>query len=126
VTDSRQGAADPEPDDDSAAARRALAAAAVVQSARTGSGIATVYEALDHLVHLYALDDAALVLDVPELGRQVLRAGRRPIGNDEHGLLRAEPGLYLDPPRDDPALAELLLAMAALGLRLDLSAGRAA
>jgi hypothetical protein len=98
----------------------------LVESARAGSGIATVYEALDRLVDLYALDDAALVVDVPGLGRQVLRAGRRPLHNDAGGLLRAAPGLYLEPPLNDPALDELLLAVGALGLRYDLLAERAA
>jgi hypothetical protein len=92
---------------------------ALIESARVGSGIATVYEALNRLVELYALDDAALVVDVPGLGRQVLHAGRRPLRNDERGLLRAAPGLYLEPPLDDPALDELLLTVGALGLRYD-------
>ena len=48
--------------------------------------------------------DAAVVVDVPGFGRQVLHAGRRPLRNDEQGLHAAEPGLYLDPPVDDPVL----------------------
>ena len=69
-----------------------------VDSARRGSGLATIYLALDHLVAQYELRDAAVVVDVPGLGRQVLHAGRRPLHNDERGLHDAEPGLYLDPP----------------------------
>ncbi|MEX2099846.1 MAG: hypothetical protein WEB19_00385 [Acidimicrobiia bacterium] len=95
---------------------------ALMESARLGSGIATVYEALDRLVDLYALDDAALVVDVPGLGLQVLHAGRKPLGNDERGLLRSPPGLYLEPPLEDPALDDLMLTVGALGLRLDLRA----
>jgi hypothetical protein len=91
----------------------------VVETARLGSGIATVYRALDEIVDLYSLDDAAIVVDVPGFGRQVLHAGRRPLHGDERGLRDAEPGLYLDPPMDDPALADLLLALSALGLRYD-------
>jgi D-serine deaminase-like pyridoxal phosphate-dependent protein len=95
---------------------------ALIESARLGSGITTVYEALDRLVDLYALDDAALVVDVPGFGRQVLHAGRKPLGNDERGLLRAPPGLYLEPPLADPALDDLMVTVGALGLRLDLTA----
>jgi hypothetical protein len=92
---------------------------ALLESACLGSGIGTVYKALDRLVDLYALDDAALVLDVPGLGRQVLHAGRKPLGNDEHGLLRSPPGLYLDPPLHDAALDDLMVTVGALGLRFD-------
>ncbi len=79
----------------------------LVEAARTGSGIATVYRALDELVDLYALEDAAVVVDAPGFGRQVLHAGRRPLHDDEHGLHAAEPGLYLQPPLDDPVLNAL-------------------
>jgi len=92
---------------------------ALLESAQLGSGIATVYRALDRIVDLYALDDAALVVEVPGLGRQVLHAGRKPLGNDEHGLLRSPPGLYLEPPLHDPALDDLMVTVGALGLRFD-------
>ena len=39
---------------------------ALIESARLGSGISTVYEALDRLVDLYALDD--LMVTVGALG----------------------------------------------------------
>jgi hypothetical protein len=91
----------------------------LVESARTGSGLATVYRALDELMELYALEDAAVVVDVPGFGRQVLRAGHRPLHDDEHGLHAAEPGLYLRPPLDDPVLTDLMLALGALGFRYD-------
>ena len=64
------------------------------------------------------------MLDVPGLGRQVLHAGRKPLGNDEHGLLRSPPGLYLDPPLHDPALDDLMVTVGALGLRFDTRAVR--
>jgi hypothetical protein len=92
---------------------------ALIESACLGSGIGTVYRALDRLVDLYALDDAALVVDVPGLGRQVLHAGRKPLRDDERGLLRSPPGLYLDPPLYDPALDDLMVTVGALGLRFD-------
>jgi hypothetical protein len=91
----------------------------LVDSARRGSGIATIYLALDHLVARYELRDAAVVVDVPGLGRQVLRAGRRPLRLDERRLREADPGLYLDPQVEDAALAPLMLAVSALALRVD-------
>jgi hypothetical protein len=91
----------------------------LVASAREGSGLATVYQALDDLVDLYALDDAAIVVDVPAFGRQVLRAGRKPLRDDEAGLHAAEPGLYLEPPLDDAVLSRLMLALGTLALRHD-------
>jgi hypothetical protein len=97
---------------------------ALLESAHLGSGIGTVYRALDRLVDLYALDDAALVVDVPGLGRQVLHAGRKPLGNDERVLLRSPPGLYLEPPLHDPALDDLMVTVGALGLRFDTRAVR--
>ena len=92
---------------------------ALLDAARLGSGLGTIYEALDRLVDLYALDDAVLVVDIPELGRQVLHAGRKPLGDDDRGLLRSPPGLYLDPPLHDPALDDLMVTIGALGLRFD-------
>jgi hypothetical protein len=95
---------------------------ALVAAARESSGLATVYRALDDLVDLYALDDAAVVVDVPGFGRQVLHAGRRPLRHDERRLHEAEPGLYLEPPLDDPVLSRLMLALGALALRHDAGA----
>jgi hypothetical protein len=91
----------------------------LVNAARDSTGLATVYRALDELVDLYALDDAAVVVDVPGFGRQVLHAGRRPLRADEQGLHAAEPGLYLQPPVDDPVLSRLMLALGTLALRHD-------
>lgn len=103
--------------------------ASLVESAQLGSGIATVYRALDQLVERYSLDDAAVVLDVPGFGRQVLHAGRRPLEDDQAGWHSAEPGLYFDPPRPDDTAApdaaehelisELMVALGTLGLRHD-------
>jgi D-serine deaminase-like pyridoxal phosphate-dependent protein len=101
----------------------------VLAAARDSSGLDTVYRALDDLVDLYALDDAAVVLDVPGFGRQVLHAGRRPLRSDEQRLHAAEPGLYLDPPLDDPLIdhplidhplvSRLMVALGTLALRHD-------
>jgi D-serine deaminase-like pyridoxal phosphate-dependent protein len=94
----------------------------LVEAARASTGLATVYRALDDLVDLYALEDAAVVVDVPGFGRQVLHAGRRPLRRDEQGLHSAEPGLYLEPPLDDPVLSRLRLALGTLALRHDAGA----
>ena len=40
-----------------------------------GSGLGTIYRALDELVELYTLEDAAVVVEVPGFGRQVLQRG---------------------------------------------------
>jgi hypothetical protein len=93
----------------------------LVTAAQKSSGLATVYRALDDLVELYALDDAAVVVDVPGFGRQVLHAGRRPLRDDEQGLHAAPPGLYLEPPLDDPVLTNLMLALGTIALRHDAS-----
>jgi hypothetical protein len=96
---------------------------ALLDSARRGSGLTTIYSALDHLVALYGLQDAALVVDVPGFGHQVWNAGRRPLRSDEGRLRDAEPGLYFDPPILDPvleqALGPLMLAITTLALRVD-------
>ena len=93
--------------------------ATLVDTARLGSGLGSVYRALDLVVDGYGLDDAALVVDVPGLGRQVLHAGRRPIGDDTTHLHDAADGLYTEPPIDDPVVQALVLALGALALRYD-------
>jgi len=96
-----------------------LVTGTLVDTARLGSGLGSVYRALDLVVDGYGLDDAALVVDVPGLGRQVLHAGRRPIGDDTTHLHDAADGLYTEPPIDEPVVQELLLALGAIALRYD-------
>jgi hypothetical protein len=91
----------------------------LMDSASRGSGLATIYSALDQLVAQYELRDAAVVVDVPGLGRQMFRAGRSPLHNDEQGLREAGPGLYLDPPVADALVGPLMVAISALALRFD-------
>jgi len=91
----------------------------IVESARLGSGLGTVYRALDEVVDRYALDDAALVVEVPGFGRQVMHAGRRPLHDDEHAMHTAAPGLYLWPAVDDTILSDLMVALGTLALRHD-------
>lgn len=96
------------------------------RSARYGTGLATIYRALDRLVDDRGFEDAAIVVEVPNLGRQVLRARRRPLRDDEHGLLDRPPGLYVEPAgrgelgtHGDALLGDLMVALAQLGLRHD-------
>ncbi|MFZ4584594.1 MAG: diguanylate cyclase [Acidimicrobiia bacterium] len=92
----------------------------VVELATNESGIALVYRALDELVEQFELDDAAIVIDENGLGRQVFRAGRRPIEPDDEELLVAEPGLYTDPPLPEDAIdATMLTSLCLVALRLD-------
>lgn len=93
--------------------------ATLIETARLGSGLGAVYRALDLVVDRYHLDDAALVVEVPGLGRQVLHAGRRPLGDDDARLHDAPEGLHTRPPHTEPVVEELLLALGALALRYD-------
>jgi diguanylate cyclase (GGDEF)-like protein len=89
--------------------------------ATTESGLGLIYRALDALVEEYALEDAAIVIDEPGLGRQVFRAGRRPLDDDDEMLLTAPAGLYTEPPLEHPALdRQLVVSLCVLALRLDL------
>lgn len=84
------------------------------------SGLGIIYEALDGIVARYHLDDAAVVVEVPGLGRQIFRAGRRPLDLADDSLLDAEPGCYTRPAVDDPGFdRSLLLSLCTLALRTD-------
>ena len=86
----------------------------------TDSGISLVYKTLDALVEEHHLDDAALVLEEPGLGRQIFRAGRRPLDADDEALLEALPGLYTEPTLEESDLDRaLVLSLCTLALRLD-------
>lgn len=84
------------------------------------SGIGLIYRALDALVAQYHLDDAAVVVEERGLGRQVFRAGRRPLDDDDEILLTAPPGLYTEPALEGHAFdRSLVLSICVLALRLD-------
>lgn len=88
--------------------------------ATSESGIALIYKALDSLVEQFDLDDAAVVIEEPNLGQQVFCAGRRPLGVDDEQLLASAPGLYTRPALDDRTFdRSLLLTLCVLALRLD-------
>lgn len=88
------------------------------------SGLAVVYRSLDDLVEKFGLEDAALVIDEPGLGRQVFCAGRRPLDEDDELLFGLEPGVYTDPPLEtdetDEVDAQMLTSLCTVALRLDL------
>ncbi len=86
------------------------------------SGLALVYRALDELASTFELTDAAIVIDEETAGRQVFRADRRPLGDDDGTeLLFAPPGLYTDPELPDGAVdVSLFNSVCTLALRLDL------
>ncbi len=84
------------------------------------SGISLIYRALDALVEQYELEDAAVVLDEPGLGRQVFRTGRRPLDAADEPLLDAPTGLYTERPLSADELDRtLVLSLCTLALRLD-------
>jgi diguanylate cyclase (GGDEF)-like protein len=88
--------------------------------AATESGIAVIYRALEELVEQFDLEDAAVVLEEPGLGRQVFCAGRRPLGPADEELLGAAPGLYTQPALGNHGFDRtLMLTLCALALRLD-------
>ena len=113
-------APEPEPDDHGTRSMGTLSEVISAHLAITDSGISLVYKTLDELVERYTLDDAAVVLDEPGLGRQIFRAGRRPLDADDEALLEAPPGLYTEPALDDPEIDRaLVLSLCTLALRLD-------
>ncbi len=88
--------------------------------ATTDSGIALIYRSLDALVEQFSLEDAAVVLEERQIGRQVFCAGRRPLGAEDDELLVAPPGLYTQPALEhDDFDRSLLLSLCVLALRLD-------
>lgn len=92
----------------------------VADLAANDSGIGLIYRALDGLLEQYDLRDAAIVIDEPGLGRQVFRAGRRPIELEDEELLTAPAGLYTDPPVPDDAVdASMVTSLCIVALRLD-------
>jgi diguanylate cyclase (GGDEF)-like protein len=97
-----------------------LSEAIAAHLAVNDSGISLVYKTLDGLVDQYQLDDAALVLEEAGLGRQIFRAGRRPLDPEDEALLEAAPGLYTERPLDDSELDRaLVISLCTLALRLD-------
>jgi diguanylate cyclase (GGDEF)-like protein len=111
---------DPELADHGTRSMGSLSETIAAHLAVNDSGISLVYKTLDALVEQYELEDAAIVLDEPGLGRQVFRAGRRPLDDADEALLEALPGLYTERPLAEPELDRaLVLSLCTLALRLD-------
>lgn len=92
----------------------------VNELAADGAGLSLIYNALDDVVERCNLDDAALVVEEPGLGRQVFRAGRRPITDDDEALLTAPTGLYTEPEIGEAEFdPKLLVNLCILALRLE-------
>jgi diguanylate cyclase (GGDEF)-like protein len=89
-------------------------------------GVRVIHDWLESAVAHWELRDLVLVLERPQLGRQVLRVGRKPLeGWSERIALQAPPGLYPDPPvRFDPAQIGLALCLYGMALELDITRGR--
>jgi diguanylate cyclase (GGDEF)-like protein len=99
-----------------------LGVAMVGELASDESGLAIIYHALDSLVAEHELEDAAVVLEEPGLGRQVFRAGRKPL-DDPGGeaLLEAPPGLYTDPALTAGSVdASLVTSLCVVALRMEM------
>ena len=92
--------------------------------AQAPSGVGFIYDALSSLVREQDLNDALLVIDSAPAGRQVFRAGRRPVrgGWAEECAATAEPGLYTDPAILAPDAAASLSNLCAVAFRLEVLA----
>jgi hypothetical protein len=96
-------------------------AALASELATDTSGIALIYRALDTLVEHFELNNAAVVIDEPTLGRQVFSFGRQALDDREQLALARAPGLYTDPPLGPTQFdASMLTTLCAVSLRLDL------
>jgi diguanylate cyclase (GGDEF)-like protein len=85
----------------------------------SASGIGVLYRALDEVVEYLGVEDAVLVVDEAGLGRQVFRAGRKPLENGALEVLEWGTGLYFEP--DVPAFDDAFVVnLCLIALRLDL------
>ena len=85
-------------------------------------GVEFVYGLLDHVVAVTGVADAVLVAELPRLGIQVFRAGRRPIDRTvAPGALAAVPGLHVTPERVPAGTRELLARLCTTALALDVA-----
>jgi len=99
----------------------ALLAEFTAMLATASSGLWFVYRALDLLTERWTLDDAVLVTDASATGRQVFRAGRRPLDSPWCASLACSGarGLYTEPVILQPDVADGLVGLAEIALRLD-------
>jgi diguanylate cyclase (GGDEF)-like protein len=85
------------------------------------SGLAFVYLALDLLIERWELADAIVVAEVRGAGRQVFRAGRRPLDGEWASRLAAsaDRGLYTNPIILEPEVTDGIVGLCEIALRLD-------
>jgi diguanylate cyclase (GGDEF)-like protein len=104
------------------ARKRARLTNALVKDLDCGaSGVAFVYRALDRIVDTYGLRDAAIIVDEADLGRQVFRAGRELLTDDELALLEADAGVFTDPALEARHIdSDAITNLCSVALRLDL------
>lgn len=95
--------------------------------ARSPSGLAFVYEALEIVASRYGVSDAAVVLGDSPVGRQVFRLRRRTAGQGRPDsswagvLAGADTGLYTEPPRPvDASVGAYVISLVDSALRMDL------
>lgn len=85
------------------------------------SGLGFVYDVLDRILDETGWVDAAVVIDDVSLGRQVFRAGRRPVSDwPLRPLAELPPGLHTIPDHGDDELDVVITNMANVALQLEL------
>ena len=91
--------------------------------ASTETGVEFVYRSLDQLRDRLGADDLVAVLDEPHLGRQVFRAGRRPVDDEwSRRLVKAgAPGVHALPDPVDPIVSSAVVHLCSVALRLDVA-----
>ena len=96
--------------------------AVVASGLGSGSGgVEFVYESLDRVRRRIGAEDLIAVVDDPTLGRQAFRAGRRPVDSTwaKTIVMEGREGLHAQPGTVDDTIAEAVLSLFAVALRLD-------
>jgi diguanylate cyclase (GGDEF)-like protein len=106
------------------AAAPELVAGLAAELATAPSGVGFIYDALGRLVAEHHLTDAILVIDSAPAGRQVFRAGRRPVrgGWAQEQATTAAPGLHTDPALLEGEAAASLSNLCTVAFRLEVLA----
>lgn len=85
------------------------------------SGLGFIYDLLERVLDDTGWVDAAIVIDDVSLGRQVFRAGRRPVADWPLGpLTESQPGLHTIPDHGDDDLDVVVTNMASVALQLEM------
>ena len=87
------------------------------------SGIEFVHRSLDCLRDRLGADDLVAIIEEPSMGRQVFRAGRRPVDTDwARRLVEAgPPGVHATPDAVDPIVSSAVVHLCSVALRLDVA-----